>query len=153
MSPQEHYCWDVTPDLALTNFSQTSLRELRLSRLSKPKYMTPLNPCDHFKWLIVCIPGKVVKVTGPLSYHIELLSGQVVRRHVDAICARRTLIPRLKLPPINDSTADDFFLPDLQVPLLSVPHTGCVDRLDNVQLLIDWVGSHDLVTVYQGGVL
>ena len=34
------------------------------------------------------IPGRVVKVTGPLSYHVELLSGHVVRRHVDAIRSR-----------------------------------------------------------------
>ncbi len=31
------------------------------------------------------IPGKVVNVSGPLSYHVELQSGRVVRRHVDAV--------------------------------------------------------------------
>ena len=59
-------------------------------------------------------PGEVVKVTGPLSYHIELLSGQVVRRHVDAIRSRKTLVSRPKSPSSADSsTADDFLLPDL----------------------------------------
>ena len=36
------------------------------------------------KWL----PGVVQKVTGPLSYQIELSNGQIVRRHVDSIRAR-----------------------------------------------------------------
>ena len=31
------------------------------------------------KWL----PGVVQKVTGPLSYQIELSNGQIVRRHID----------------------------------------------------------------------
>ena len=31
------------------------------------------------------LPGKITKVTGPLSYHIELDTGCIVRRHVDAI--------------------------------------------------------------------
>ncbi len=33
------------------------------------------------KW----IAGKIVKVTGPLSYQVELISGNIVRRHVDAV--------------------------------------------------------------------
>ena len=36
------------------------------------------------KWL----PGVVQKVTGPLSYQIELSNGQIVRRYVDSIRAR-----------------------------------------------------------------
>ena len=36
------------------------------------------------------IPGTVVKVTGPLLYHIKLLDGGVVRRHVDAVRTRET---------------------------------------------------------------
>ncbi len=34
------------------------------------------------------LPGCVTKVTGPLSYEIELLSGGIVRRHVDAVRCR-----------------------------------------------------------------
>ena len=34
---------------------------------------------------LIWIPGTVAKVTGPLSYHIELGDGRVVRRHVDAV--------------------------------------------------------------------
>ncbi len=33
------------------------------------------------KWL----PGKIVDVRGPLSYHVELNDGRIVRRHVDAV--------------------------------------------------------------------
>ena len=36
------------------------------------------------KW----IQGKVVKVTGPLSYQVELESGLVVCRHVDRVLSR-----------------------------------------------------------------
>ena len=36
------------------------------------------------KW----IPGTIVKITGPLSYVIELLNGTTVRRHVDSIRKR-----------------------------------------------------------------
>ena len=38
------------------------------------------------------IPGTVVKVTGPLSYHIKLMDGGIVRRHVDAVRTRETSI-------------------------------------------------------------
>ena len=36
------------------------------------------------KWL----PGAIVKVTGPLSYHVQLQDGSTVRRHVDDIRRR-----------------------------------------------------------------
>ena len=36
-------------------------------------------------------PRSVVKVTGPLSYHIELADGRTVHRHVDAIRKRHSL--------------------------------------------------------------
>ena len=38
------------------------------------------------KW----IPGTIVKVTGPLSYVIELRDGTTVRRHVDSIRKRES---------------------------------------------------------------
>ena len=34
------------------------------------------------------LPGKVLRVTGPLSYEVELLDGRIVRRHVDAVKSR-----------------------------------------------------------------
>ena len=37
---------------------------------------------------ITWAPGTVIKVTGPLSYHVQLCDGHAVCRHVDAICKR-----------------------------------------------------------------
>ena len=38
------------------------------------------------KWL----PGVVTKVTGPLSYYVELSDGRVIRRHIDHLRSRQT---------------------------------------------------------------
>ena len=52
----------------------------------------------------------MVNVTGPLSYHIELDDGRVVRRHVDAVRAR---CDSADPSPLNDSPLpqDDLYLP------------------------------------------
>lgn len=66
---------------------------------------------SHPKW----IPGKIVKTTGPLSYHVELLSGNVVRRHVDAIRTREVAYPRphpLTVTSAPSVDEDDLYLPD-----------------------------------------
>ena len=62
------------------------------------------------KWL----PGRIHKVTGPLSYEVELLSGSIVRRHVDNLRSR-SLTPTTPPDPEADSDdTDDFLtLPDL----------------------------------------
>ena len=52
-------------------------------------------------------PGSVVKVTGPLSYHIELADSRTVRRHVDAIRKRHSVL--VNSPPTNDSVDDIYF--------------------------------------------
>ena len=84
-------------------------------------------------------PGKVVKVTGPQSYPIELLLGQVICRHVDAIYSRKTLVSRPKSPSTADgSTADDFLLSNLPVSSPTVvskhpSHSQPLRQLDNVQ--------------------
>ena len=59
-------------------------------------------------------PGSVVKVTGPLSYHIELADGRTVRRHVDAIRKRHTVLVNGP-PPAND-LMDDIYLPSANNP-------------------------------------
>ena len=68
------------------------------------------------------IPGKVVKVTGPLSYHVELQTGRIVRRHVDAVRRREVRTPSTTTGP---STEDDYFLPDVPststIPLVPPP--------------------------------
>ena len=64
-------------------------------------------------------PGKVTKVTGPLSYRVEHLDGCDFRRHVDAICNR---VARYPCPqPQVDNSDDDYYLPDIPV----TPTTPC----------------------------
>ena len=50
-------------------------------------YAENFSTTSDIKWL----PGKVTKITGPLSYVIELSDGNTVRRHVDHIKAERTI--------------------------------------------------------------
>ena len=59
---------------------------------------------------ILWIPGTVVKVTGPLSYHVKLTDNRVVRRHVDAIRVRHESSDP---SPLNDSplAQDDLYFP------------------------------------------
>ena len=55
------------------------------------------------KWL----QGTVVKVTGPLSYHVELESGHTVRRHVDSLRVRHEMVQQN-----NSDNIDPLYLPD-----------------------------------------
>ena len=55
------------------------------------------------KWL----QGTVVKVTGPLSYHVELESGHTVRRHVDSLRVRHAKVQQNK-----SDNVDPLYLPD-----------------------------------------
>jgi hypothetical protein len=64
------------------------------------------------KWL----PGTVVKITGPLSYHVKLSTGETVRRHVDAIHPRYELSQPAQPQQVTDDSANDVFLPDLPPP-------------------------------------
>ncbi len=66
------------------------------------------------------IPGKVTKVTGPLSYHVELESGCVVRRHVDAI-RRRDIRVAVSQETSTFPPEDDLYLPDVPPP---APHVA-----------------------------
>ena len=66
------------------------------------------------KW----IPGKIVEVTGPLSYCIELLDGSTVRRHVDNVIQRCLtdvpISPAVLAPtPVSVQPVDPLALPDL----------------------------------------
>jgi len=64
------------------------------------------------KW----IPGKVTRVTGPLSYCVELASGKVVRRHVDAIRCRDARCEPTPELDSTDSADDALFDPDSPAP-------------------------------------
>ena len=63
-------------------------------------------PSNTPKWL----PGIVRKVTGPLSYVVELLDGKTVQRHVDHVQKRDTTNPSeqpmIELP-ISGPDSDD----------------------------------------------
>ena len=50
------------------------------------------------------VQGTVVKVTGPLSYHVELESGHTVRRHVDSLRVRHAMV--------QENKSDLLYLPD-----------------------------------------
>ena len=67
------------------------------------------------------IQGKVTKVTGPLSYHVELSSGCVVRRHVDAIRRRNLPVEPTPEPTSPTSSNDDLYLPDVQSTPTAAP--------------------------------
>ena len=67
---------------------------------------------------ITWVLGIIVGVTGPLSYLIELLSGRVVRRHIDAIQNRDVGYPR---PSVTDCTEDDYLFPDLPRANIATP--------------------------------
>ena len=54
-------------------------------------------PANTPRW----IPGIVRKVTGPLSYVVELLDGRTVRRHVDHVRKRETpMLSSANLPSV-----------------------------------------------------
>ena len=61
-------------------------RDVRKFALQDPVYIENFTSRKP-KW----IPGTIVKVTGPLSYVIELQNGTTVRRHVDSIRKRESL--------------------------------------------------------------
>ena len=56
------------------------------------------------------IPGKITKVTGPLSYHVEVDRGRVLHRHVDAL---RTRYSDSTASPLQDTPygRDDIYFP------------------------------------------
>ena len=93
---------------------------------------------------LLWIPRTVVKVTGPLSYHIKLTDNRVVRRHVDAI--------RVRNESSNPSPLNDFPLPqdDLYFPSRTqtpappvqpgIPHLPPVRRSTRLHSRPDYYG-------------
>ena len=90
-------------------------KPLRTFKVGDPVYIkdftTPKN-----SW----IPGKVTKVTGPLSYHVEVQSGNIVRRHVDAVRKRDVLCPLPHSQEADTYSDEDIYLPDT-TPLAPPP--------------------------------
>ena len=77
------------------------------------------NSTPH-EWLT----GKITKVTGPLSYHIELNNGRVIRRHVDSI-KRDTRSVTETPQTIASDNSSDLYLPDISRTKL----TGYYNRI------------------------
>ena len=97
-----------------------------------------LTPPNHLSWHVMppimalwdlstttWIPGKITKVTGPLSYHVEVDKGNVLRRHVDAL---RTRYSDSTASPLQDTLygRDDIYFPTrsnipIQTPARHVP--------------------------------
>ena len=71
-------------------------KPLRSFKVDDPVYVKDFSTPNN-AW----IPGKVVKVTGPLSYHVEVQPGKVVRRHVDAVRKCYVVLP---LPQSQEAT-------------------------------------------------
>ena len=65
-------------------------------------YAENFSATSDIKWL----PGKVTKITGPLSYVIELSDGNTVRRHVDHIKARENDQDDVQNPERDDTNWD-----------------------------------------------
>ena len=71
------------------------------------------------------LPGKISKVTGPLSYHIKLKDGRIIRRHVDSFkCDTRSLTENVQIN--NSSISSDLYLPEVSktsptIPLQNTP--------------------------------
>ena len=135
------------------------LRELRTNSLSKlnnmtiPKVSANSQLVTFTTFPSTWIAGKVVKVTGPLSYYVELPSEHIIQRHVDAIHLRTVAPePTKDVTPTSDQDeyCDDDFLPDLSLPP-PVPHPHPVHTpstvLDFVTHLIDLAGRNDWVMV------
>ena len=79
--------------------SAAPLRSFRVGDTVFAENFTGSSP----KWL----PGTVVMVTGPLSYHVELESGHTVRRHVDSLRVRHAKVQQNK-----SDNVDPLYLPD-----------------------------------------
>ena len=63
------------------------------------------------RWL----PGAIVKVTGPASYHVKLNDGRLIQRHVDSIRLRDTNDPVDTSSKEQDNPSNlhsDLYLPD-----------------------------------------
>lgn len=65
-------------------------------------YAENFSATSDIKWL----PGKVTKITGPLSYIIELSDGNTVRRHVHHIKARENNQDDVQNPERDDTNWD-----------------------------------------------
>jgi len=97
-------------------------KRLRSFQVDDPVYVKDFST-PHDSW----IPGKVTKVTDPVSYHIEVQPGGVVRRHMDAVRQRTDTAAPLPQPQEVDThdCLEDIYLPDIPAsrPIVAPPNT------------------------------
>ena len=86
-------------------------KPLRSFKVDDPVYVKDFSTPNN-AW----IPGKVVKVTGPLSYHVEVQPGKVVRRHVDAVRKHYVVLPLPQSQETTTSSFEDIYSPDVPAP-------------------------------------
>ena len=69
---------------------------------------------------LMWIPGTIVRITGPLSYHVELCDGRVIRRHVNAVCTRHVITDS---SPLRDSALpqEHLYFPTRATPTVPFP--------------------------------
>ena len=71
------------------------------------------------------VPGRVVRVTGPLSYEIELQQGGTVHRHVDAVRRREAAVTLTSDREWNDEDqSTDDIQPSFPTPAVGSPPTS-----------------------------
>lgn len=75
------------------------------------------------------LPGKVIKITGPLSYFVELTDGRILRRHVDYIQQRMSDSDMI----ITGTQSEWLHLPDLpSIPTSPNTHLPPLRRLTRI---------------------
>lgn len=86
--------------------SHDSSKPVRTFAVGDLVYAENFSPSAMVKWT----PGKIAKATGPLSYHIQLTDGSIVRRHVDHMRRRESV--STQEPPAPVGPVDPLILPD-----------------------------------------
>ena len=57
----------------------------------------------------VVIPGTIVEKLGPVTYHVDLRSGNIVKRHIDHLLQRPESLPVSPNETAENSTIEDNF--------------------------------------------
>lgn len=93
---------------------------VRIFKEGDPVYVEDFSTSRHTRW----IPGVVRKVTGPLSYQVDLENGSMVRRHVDSVKARETKPPdSIEQPELTNQDMDWDFPCPAPIPTEEPPPT------------------------------
>ena len=70
------------------------------------------------KW----IPGVILRILGPVTYHVEIENGKVVKRHIDHLAHRPAPPTGVAVSTSEDATVrDNFHYPEIDPPIQSAP--------------------------------